>query len=184
MSATNRGTVRSERDRYPTPPAATRVLLNLIDWSRVRSFGEPCIGSGAIWHEVAPFIHPDASCFFCEIDHGTDYFKFPWSSLDLIITNPPYALAHRFLEKSLSEAACVCYLLRLNILGGGGLRGRIENRARKAFFQRNPPTHLFVLSERPSFTVGGTDATEYAWFCWDRADLIRPSTPTTVLEIL
>jgi len=32
---------------------------------------------------------------------------------------------------------------------------------------------LHVISKRPSFTGGGTDATEYAWFIWDNTDRIE-----------
>jgi len=31
---------------------------------------------------------------------------------------------------------------------------------------------MFVLSKRPSFTGKGTDATDYAWFVWDKTDRI------------
>lgn len=37
---------------------------------------------------------------------------------------------------------------------------------RRADFHRRHPSDVFVLPRRPSFTGGGTDATEYAWFVW------------------
>lgn len=82
--------------------------------------------------------------------------------VDLIVTNPPFSLSMEFLTKSLSEAQTVVYLLRLNYLGSA---------ERKTFWKQNQPTHLYVLSNRPSFTGLGTDATEYAWFVWDRGQL-------------
>lgn len=78
---------------------------------------------------------------------------------DLIITNPPFSLALAFLQKSLGEARTVISLLRLNFLG---------SQKRRAFWQEDRPSHVLVLAERPSFSRDGrTDATEYAWFCWD-----------------
>ena len=38
--------------------------------------------------------------------------------------------------------------------------------------KQNSPTSLFVLSKRPSFTGKGTDATDYAWYVWDKTDRI------------
>ena len=34
----------------------------------------------------------------------------------------------------------------------------------------NTPTALHVLSKRPSFTGKGTDATDYAWYVWDKTE--------------
>jgi len=84
--------------------------------------------------------------------------------LDLIITNPPFKIALEFLEKSLTESKTVIYLLRLNFLG---------TLKRKEFWNANQPTHLFTLAKRPSFTGKGTDATEYAWFVWDRGNFMK-----------
>jgi hypothetical protein len=94
---------------------------------------------------------------YAEIREDKDYFDSRVMS-DLIITNPPFNIALDFLQKSLKESKTVVYLLRLNFLG---------SQKRKEFWQSNPPTHLFTLAKRPSFTGKGTDATEYAWFVWD-----------------
>ena len=100
---------------------------------------------------------------YAEIQKGKDYLKVNFKS-DLIVTNPPFSLALEFLEKSLREAEVVVYLLRLNFLG---------SQKRKPFWEKNPPSHIFVLSKRPSFTGKGTDATEYAWFVWDKKGAIK-----------
>lgn len=126
---------------------------------------------------------------------GVDYLITAFPTVDLIITNPPFPLALQFLQKSLSEAQTVIYLLRLNFLG---------SRGRRDFWQANRPTHILALPDRPVFVwvchgyntkerkqkgcgasflpgetatcprcggrVGpGTDATDYGWFAWDRA---------------
>ncbi len=77
----------------------------------------------------------------------------------MIITNPPYTLAMQFLQKSLREAETVIYLLRLNFLGSV---------ARKEFWEQNKPTHIFVITPRPRFVNGQSDACEYGWLVWDR----------------
>lgn len=160
MSATNRGTLRNENDFYPTPVYSVKPLVDLIDWSRVNSFLEPCKGDGAIYDLVDCKIKQ-----WAEINEGVDYLQRVFSEADLIITNPPFTLAKEFLEKSLTESDCVCYLLRLNYLGSS---------KRKPFWKQvGTPNKLLVLIKRPSFTGKGTDATEYAWFCWDRSNLIN-----------
>ena len=87
---------------------------------------------------------------------------------DIIITNPPFKLAMEFLEKSLKEADVCIYLLRL---------GFLESKKRREFHQKNPPTNLIVLSERPSFVAGGTDKTAYAWYVYDPKNRLGLSQP-------
>lgn len=152
MSATNRGAVRNEYDFYATPREPIEKILAEIDFSCISSFVEPCRGDGAIYNYIT------CEKDYSEIREDRDYLKMVFDC-DLIITNPPFSIALDFLEKSLKEAKTVVYLLRLNFLG---------SQKRKEFWQSNPPSHLFTLSKRPSFTGKGTDATEYAWFVWDR----------------
>lgn len=161
MSATNRGAVRRESDFYPTPAETTKSLINELDLKTAKYFvwGEPCCGDNAIinasgleqWEAI-------------DIKNGDDYLQCGLSDVDAIITNPPFALAKEFIEKSLGEAEFVAYLLRLNFLG---------SQKRHDWWQGKEPTHLFTLSKRPSFTGKGTDATEYAWFVWDRIGLCK-----------
>ncbi len=151
MSATNRGAVRNKYDFYPTPIEPIEKILSEIDFSNVSHFVEPCRGDGAIYDLV------DCDKSFSELSDGINYFSTDFKT-DLIITNPPFSIALEFLQKSLIESKTVVYLLRLNFMG---------SQKRKEFWQKNPPTHLFTLSKRPSFTGKGTDATEYAWFVWD-----------------
>lgn len=191
MSATNRGNAeRVEQDFYPTPPKVVDLILPELYDDRDISFIEPCRGDRVIYDKV-PYINKQ----YAELSEGVDYLNTPFSA-DICVTNPPFSLAQEFLEKSLKECLTTVFLLRLNFLG---------SKKRYNFWQANPPTHLFVLSERPSFvavckgkkhkgcgktlplgtkgacTCGGkigpgTDATEYAWFCWDRGGIVkRPS---------
>ena len=85
--------------------------------------------------------------------------KLPSDKYDTIITNPPYSIAQEIIEHCFEIApdAEVIMLLRLAFL---------ESKKRKAFWDKHPVTQLYVLSERPSFTGKGTDATAYAWFVW------------------
>ena len=156
MSATNRGAVRLPDDAYYTPATAVKSLKQVLQLPAGLKAYEPCIGTGII-----PRVFKELEWHGSDINipEGLDYLQNDLGySPATIITNPPFSLAQDFLLKSLAESFTVIYLLRLNFLGA---------KKRKAFWKAHPPTHLFPLSQRPSFTGSGTDATDYAWFGWD-----------------
>jgi hypothetical protein len=166
MSAKNRGAKVAEHEFYPTPRATVESLINEVTWPSKATYGDPCAGDSAI---MIPFVKMGLSepwwWEWAEIREGKDYLKDGLTGpVDAIITNPPFSLATDFIDRSLGEALFVAYLLRLNFWG---------SRKRKDWWQGKEPTHQFTLSERPSFTGKGTDATEYAWFVWDRLGLCK-----------
>ena len=121
---------------------------------------EPCRGDSRIFNYL---ISKGLNTKWAEISEGIDYLTTPFEKVDLILTNPPFSLAQEFIEKAIKEADTVIMLLRLNYLG---------SQKRNIFWNKFPPTALHVLSKRPSFTGSGTDATEYAWFIWDKVNKI------------
>lgn len=90
----------------------------------------------------------------------------------LVIGNPPYNLPgdgrgdkpttaerHALLALDrMRDGDVLAFLLRLAFLGGGG---RIER-----LHAKHPLAALWPVTPRPSFTGGGTDASEYAVFVW------------------
>ena len=181
MSATGRGAERAPQDFYATPGWTTRALAQVFpEWfeKNERTTGavilEPCCGAGAILRELHPSLvrtgleldevraaQARASEFRIERRDALD--ATPWVSNRppiAIVTNPPYSLAAPFIDRALREVdarGTVAMLLRLNYLGS----------RRRGAWHRAHPSHIYVLERRPSFTGGGTDATEYAWFVWD-----------------
>lgn len=162
MSSTNRGRKRELQDLYETPVTAIDSLLSVMNMDQFAysNFLEPCKASGRIFDRV----RTNGTKDFAELSLGVDYLTTEFKDIDFIITNPPFSLALEFLQKSLKESLSVYYLLRLNFLG---------SQKRKLFWQTNRPSHVLVLSKRPSFTGGETDSTEYAWFCWDTRNAIQ-----------
>jgi hypothetical protein len=85
---------------------------------------------------------------------------------DNIVTNPPYNSAEGFVKTGLRSARRkLCLLLRLAFLEG-------VNRY-YTLFSLNPPSRLWVFSERITFYPSGavrkgTGTTAYAWFVWDK----------------
>lgn len=165
MSSKNRGSIIQENDYYPTPIYSIIPLLEKINFDQVTTFLEPCCGDG----RILDLIPKDKTRFWAELSKGRNYFDYKFEDIDLIITNPPFSIAIPFLEKSLREGKTVCYLQRLNWLGSD---------KRKNFWNTNPPDKIFVLSKRPQFKKelglgGGTDSTEYAWFIWDKLNMVN-----------
>lgn len=190
MSSTNRGAQRIEHDNYPTPQWCIDALMAEIKPAafedRSLTWVEPCRGDKRIYSRM-----PEGRRYWCEIREGRDYLMLE-AEADICITNPPFSIATPFVGKSLHESESVIYLQRLNWLGTKG---------RKAFWQANPVSHLFVMAERPTFVhvcsnkqckgaflpedqvkvcpdcgskvKPGTDSIEYGWFCWDRLNILK-----------
>jgi hypothetical protein len=162
ISATNRGAKRSKHDFYPTPAWAVEALMSkLVIPNPTMTCLEPCIGNGAIADVVQSYF---SEIEWCEIQKGRDFltYDFDGRKFDFCITNPPYSLAEEFIAKAIELCDVTAMLLRLNFLGGGKRYEKFWS------LPRYKPTGLYILSDRPSFTGKGSDATEYAWFIWDK----------------
>ncbi|MFM5010820.1 DNA methyltransferase [Aeromonas veronii] len=149
---------RRENDFYPSPEWTVKVLLKRLKLRPDDVFLEPARGDSAIYDLVAL-----ESKKWAELSMGVDYLNNDLDlSADVIITNPPYLLLEEFIktaiDRDLKPRGTVAMLLRLNALGG---------HIRYEFWSLYPPTHTLTLTPRPTFTGGGTDSSEYAWFIWD-----------------
>lgn len=178
MSATNRGTERKRHDAYETPPWAVWRLLDAIDLPG-GNWLEPCAGTGEIiravnnrrddvrWTaiEIRECCQQKLEASGIERVEMGDFFELPqWRNgvspvchIEVVLTNPPFSLAERFVRQSMMLAPVVAMLLRLNWLAGP-----------RAEWLRESMPDVFVLPNRPSFTGGGTDATEYCWAVFER----------------
>ncbi len=184
MSAKGRGEHSGGlHDNYPTPAWCVDRLLERVWLPTSGWWLEPSAGDGAIVRrvrarmETSPRIQVVEVRAECEaalrdaigdrgVVHIGDFLVHEpshwWSfgGIDVVIGNPPYALAEKFVRRSLMIAPWVVFLLRLNFLAGdkrAGLDG--------LYAERVPD--VYVLPNRPSFAGNGkTDATEYAWFVW------------------
>lgn len=188
-SAGRKGVVRVDKDVYPTPRWAIDLALENIDLQGTRWL-EPCAGEGAIVRTIKDH-SPDIEVTACElrdtrsdlVASGADHVRIDnfletfhtFGLFDTVFTNPPYSLAMEFVQASLQVADHVCMLLRVNFLGS-------EHRAD---WLRDHLPDVYILPNRPSFTKGGTDSTEYAWMQWHRSYQggrleILPLTPLSV----
>jgi hypothetical protein len=159
-------------DPYMTDPVAVRALIGIEQGRVPEPIWEYCAGTGNIvltlrdaGYEVAASDIYDYGLPGCKIE---DYrAAVPPLGARAIITNPPFALAFEFLQKSLREVPYVAYLLRTNFL---------ESVSRKPFFDRCPPARVHIASRRlPTMHHHGwtgpkaASNTCHAWFVWDEA---------------
>ena len=177
MSSTNRGSKRIDQDVYFTPEKTTRNFLDNFPMDlNNKSILEPSAGNGSIC-KVIKEKYPDAYIFaneireeeneslgkYSDVIYNNDFLTMTKGyNYDLIIGNPPFSLASEFLEQCFQisgENTVIAMLLRLSFL---------ESKRRYNFWQKNPVSDLYILSERPSFINGKTDSCAYCWFVWQK----------------
>lgn len=152
---------RSENDFYPTPSWVTKLLLARLEIRPTDIFCEPAAGAMDIYNLVEI---EECRKKFAELSNGINYLTTD-SDLraDVIVTNPPFSLFEAFIHtaiyRDLNPTGTMAMLLRVNALGGN---------LRREFWRVHRPTHMLVVTPRPSFDGKGTDSSEYAWFIWDR----------------
>lgn len=153
-------------DFFPTPRWATFALIDNEKFSG--DIWECACGDG----EMSKVLEETGSKIFSSDLYDRGYgeigldFLNPTRSARHIITNPPYNCAEGFVASGIKRARQkFALLLRLAFLEGA-------NRA-NTIFATNPPSRVWVFSERITFYPKGVDpkgtgTTAYAWFVWDK----------------
>lgn len=182
-----RGTSVDELDYFPTPPFATRALLEFLEVEvgplTHLSAWEPACGEG---HMVRPLREALMDVRASDIaDYGGNAildFAMPFHEMDpvdLVVTNPPFKAAQRFIENGLKIAKVgVAMLVRSAFL---------ESQARyDSLYSVTPPTFVLQFVERVVMLKGrlvragsidplaekpgtkASTATSYCWLVWLR----------------
>ena len=161
-------------DDFPTPPWATRALLeHVIERGRYTNrltCLEPACGVGHMAKvlkeyfgevtasDVFPYGYGDVSDFL-------NCFKRP-GSFDWVITNPPFRLAEDFILKAMPIARKGVAILARTVF--------LESVGRyRGIFERTPPAKVAQFTERVPMVKGRLDkkastATGYAWMVWEK----------------
>jgi hypothetical protein len=158
-------------DDFPTPPWATRALIEHIlnnDPSlKEQTCVEPACGRGYMAAALEEYFGQVHSSDIHNYGYGcvSDFLlSDPDIKYDWLITNPPFNLAESFIRKGLSKVKVgLAVLVRTMFIEGVGRHTRL--------FSEKPPTIVAQFSERVPIVKGRLDAnassaTGYAWLVW------------------
>ena len=164
---------KDSRDDFPTPPWATRALIEHIiqDKAALRSQSclEPACGAGHMARVLKEYFGEVESSDAYSYGYGQlrDFLvlqPYTSKSVDWVITNPPFRLAEEFIDRSMQVARVgIAMLARTVFLES---IGRYEG-----IFRDRPPAIFAQFAERVPMFRGrldakGSTATGYAWFVW------------------
>ena len=153
-------------DFFPTPPWATHALIQNEVFSG--DIWESACGNGAMSEVLLATGQNVISSDLIYRGYGEgghDFLASPRRAKN-IVTNPPYNSAESFVKSGLEKCSNkLALLLRLAFLEGANRQ--------KTIFQSNPPSRVWVFSERITFYPAnairaGSGTTAYAWFVWDK----------------
>ena len=160
---------REEHDYYATEPLAAEELLKLVP--TLNNVWECACGEGHLAEVFNRAGKLGSATDLIDRGYGHGGFDFlaqDWQWDGDIVTNPPYKYAKEFIEKALSVIPVgrkVCMFLKLTFL---------EGKARKSFFEQDPPQTVYVSSSRIKCALNGnlaetgSSAVAYGWFIWEK----------------
>ncbi|MSO70981.1 MAG: SAM-dependent methyltransferase [Alphaproteobacteria bacterium] len=165
---------RDSPDDFPTPPWATRALIEHVLAPRhdlsTKSCLEPACGAGHMARVLKEYFDTVSCSDAHDYGYGPirDFLTFPFAmnSSDWVITNPPFRLGEEFVIRALKVAReGVAILARTVFIESVG---RYRN-----LFERMPPTKFAQFTERVPMVRGrldrkATTATGYAWMIWEK----------------
>lgn len=158
-------------DDFPTPPWATRALLeHVIGRPELNQLTclEPACGAGHMAEVLKEYFGEVRFSDAFPYGYGSvrDFLDHPYEAkaVDWVITNPPFRLAEEFVLRSLDVARVgVAMLVRTVFLESVGRYDRL--------FSQYPPSTFAQFVERVPMVRGRLDenastATGYAWLVW------------------
>lgn len=163
-------------DHFPTPPWATRALMEHVIGDSHTAW-EPACGDGSMYRPLCEYF---GQVFASDVhDYGWNYihdFLQPYTpkslfNVEWVITNPPFRLGEQFVNRALQVSHIgVAMLVRSVFIES---IGRYEN-----LFANRPPSIMAQFAERVPMVKGRLDpnastATSYCWLVWHCADKSR-----------
>lgn len=165
-------------DYFPTPPWATRALIDLVLFEALSIevkdaiAWEPACGEGHIAEVLSEYFREVVASDIHDYGYGEHVVDFlvceqlaRKEDADWIITNPPFGdLSEAFLLHAMKLAKVgVAIFVRLQWLETNGRYERV--------FSQFPPTLIAFFAERVNLCKGrwdpeGTTATAYIWLVW------------------
>ena len=175
---------RNSLDDFPTPPWATRALIeHIIKEKNVRGLSclEPACNRGYMTEALKQYFKSVTALDIHDYGYGkvANFLNssHPQNSYDWVITNPPFNAAKDFVLRSLPIARKgVALLVRT---------GFLESKDRyNSIFNNFPPSVFAQFTERVPMLKGRLDknkstATSYGWLIWNK----NQSAPTKLVWI-
>jgi len=161
-------------DDFPTPPWATRALIEHVlgkkNIKNKQTCLEPACGAGHMAKVLKEYFGQVQCSDAYDYGYGVkrDFLSKPYdaASYDWVITNPPFRLAEEFLLSALAVARCGVAILARTVF--------LESASRyNTIFRESPPSKFAQFVERVPMVKGRLDkkastATGYAWFVWEK----------------
>ncbi len=176
MLGVNPNVIRQEEDFYATEPSALILFLERLKLDNIKinhNIWEPACGMGHLSKVLTDYGHEVHSTDLIDRGFGIgglnflgDYLEQTWKGD--ILTNPPFNLAEKFIEKSMEllESGNKLFLfLKIQFL---------EGQKRKELFKKYPPKYVYCYSARQKCARDGefekyTATTQfYAWYVWEK----------------
>ncbi len=168
-------------DDFPTPPWATRALIEHIIIPHVMSRDE--LRNIPVWqpdcnrgYMARPLIEYHNSVYCTDINdygwsgqHAVQDFLWPdpetETGVRAIYSNPPFRLGEQFIQRALDmrNLRFAAFIVRTSFIEGIGRYERV--------YSKNPPTFVCPFVERVAMFKGrydakGASATSYSWLVW------------------
>jgi hypothetical protein len=161
-------------DDFPTPPWATRALIEHVLGGKERVKSQVCLepacGAGHMAKVLSEYFGKVQAADIHPHGYGDvhDFLGTPHetNSFDWVITNPPFRLGEDFTSLALKLARRgVAMLTRTVFIESVGRYDRL--------FSVNPPSHFAQFTERVPMVKGRLDrrastATGYCWLVWNK----------------
>jgi len=143
-----------KNDELYTPDYAITPLLPYLKKFKDKIFWE-CTDFGK--SNITKVLRNDGfEVVTSHVSEGKDFFEYQPDEWDVLITNPPYSLKDKFLERAYELNKPFCFLLPLTALEGVS-RGELF---------RKHGVELLVLDRRVDFMKGKSCWFNTSWFCW------------------
>lgn len=130
---------RSETDFYPTPSEVTGCLLQLLKLPNETVIWEPACGEMDM---VSAMQRAGYSVIATDLKYGQDFLTTPLPECDWIITNPPFSVSDKFIERCIEHGKPFALLLKSQYW---------HAKKRYELFHSAPPSYVCPLTWRPDF---------------------------------
>lgn len=167
---------RKPADFYATPPEVTSALIlwlrergvsSYFNGKRLRRVHEPCCGEGHISEVLigAGFDVTSHDLYETNYTPGrVNYLTLPERDpkhydYDMVVTNPPFSFAERFIRRAMRDAPVVAMFLPTDYW---------HAKTRVRLFRSRPPWAILALTWRPVFIEerGTSPLANYVWTVW------------------